>query len=173
MKKFVYMVLALCMFLCTGCTKPQIDYNFDKYDYEVFERPGIGYYSENEENAIVLLKDYDSYQEYVDTISQKKIGVEFREKLNTYDSVFFEDKVLVVVVYEAMSGMSKLSIRDIVYEEDNIKVVLCCDYPGDGAMTEDIKDYAILLRLPKDDTYKTIEYRVEDRYELPGDMFPN
>lgn len=175
MKKFVYMVLALCMLLCTGCTKPQIDYNFDKYDYDIFEGGFVEYYEVNDQwNVIELLKDYDSYQEYITRISEKRVHAGLHEKLSSYDKAFFEEQMLVVFVYHASSGQSKLSIMDIVYEETNIEVVVRCDYPGDGkGITEDTKTHAILLRLPKDDTYKTIEYRVEDRYELPGDMFPN
>ena len=171
MKKFIYIVVVLCMFLCTSCTVPRNDY--DKFDYDVFERPGIMYYMEKEEDAIVLLMDYSSYREYVDRISEKEMGKEVHEALNSFDTDFFEDEMLVVIVYEARSGMSKLSIMDIVYDESNIEVVLCCDYPGDGAMTDDMKDYAVLLRIPNNETYMTVEYSVVDKYELPGKYFSN
>lgn len=176
MKKMSSLFLVLMMFLLCGCAKGTINDEKNNFDYTVYERPSIAYYEDSESSqkkeAIVLLKDYESYQEYVSVLSSQGMSEDFKEGLSAYNETFFEQEMLIVLAYSASSGMSKLSLQDIVYEEMNIHVELRCDYPK-GMQTDDMKDYAVIIRLPLDAKFTTVNYSVVDKHELPPNEFDN
>ena len=149
MKKIVYLVVLLTVFVLSGCGT--------NYDYTLYERPSVKYYGDND--GIVLIKDYTSYTEYIESITAKGAKEEFLEALCSYTENFFEEEMLIVIVHWEGSGSIDISVKDIIYDESNIEVVLKRKVPSAG--TCDMKDHGIIIELPQNSNSTTVEYRAE------------
>lgn len=155
MKKKVYILLAIiALLVLLIIVLISISRN---YSYTVYERPNVEYYGKKD--GIVLLKDYDSYKEYLNHISDYEVEETFYEALATYEEEFFEKEMLIVIVHWERSGAVDISVKNIIYDESNIEVVLKRKVPH--VMSSDMKDHGIIIRVPQNSDSLTVEYRTE------------
>lgn len=159
MKKVFYIVVILLVMILCGCNREVRGKNFD---YDIYEWSGIGYMEESYSNckdSIVLLKDYATYQEYINSLPTEISNRELSLELLGYDVDFFDENMLIFIIHWEPTGSSTISLSDIVYEQCNISVILKSILPQEGH-DDMMKDYGIIIRIPRDDKYATIEYSV-------------
>ena len=164
MRKISYIIVLLIMVTLCGCSKEN-DIS-KKYDYDIYEWPGIGYLSDsysNNQDHITLIKDYDSYQKYIDSFPDEILNEEFSVDLLGYEESFFNENMLIILMHWEGTSSSVVSLNEIVYKESNIEVVLKRFMPN--GHTDMMKDYGIIIRIPRDDKYATVNCSVIEEYE--------
>lgn len=165
-KKTVYFIVFMSIFILSACASKEPGH-ICEVDHDIYEYLGIWQGDETDkeyDNSIILLKEYEHYQAYVAGISRRCSDGAFYDGLRSYDEDFFKDEMLIVLTHWETTGMSELSLYDVLYEDDNIEVVLKSVYPY--ATTQDMKDYGIIIRVPRNDNISTIKYRVISEQQL-------
>ena len=136
----------------------------EKFNHSIYEWSGIGYLEENYgkcEDTILLFCEYEEYKEYVDSLINNISNQDLYEELLGYTHSSFENEMLVFIIHWEHTGSTKIALQDVVYDSTKVKITLKRNYPDSG-YDEMMKDYGIIIRLPKNESITSAEYSVID-----------
>lgn len=90
-----------------------------KYSVSYYENTGVHV----EKDDVTLISSMDELNEYKSLTRFQESSEEFKVKLESYSSEFFQEKMLIVVNIEEITGSSDISLKDINYTNSEANLV--------------------------------------------------
>ena len=114
------------------------------------------FYEKDESASTVVIKDDEVLKQFKDSNSMSD---EMQQSLLKYDKDYFKDKMIVVVSHWENSGSNTIEVEEVEIKEGIVAVRLERESQDD--VTDDMKNWGIIIELEKDNTVEQVVVRIE------------